>query len=701
MSFQTWLAGRILGRFKTARDIVRFALRFYGSRIALIDRRGAFTFRQIGQRALQLSAAMEANGVRKGDIVFTWLPETGEQFELRLATFENGAVAAMFHQFLSPQAALTSLRTLRPKLFVHDAAMSRDMIDAVHAEFPDLLTIAIGVEYENFIASHAPTRSETELGSKDLASLHLTSGTTGQPKAIGVTHGKYLMQLRMMAQDIGVSGAGKRRKGPDVIMLGLPLTGPGGGLVLPSVLAGAALVVPPNFDIPALMALVRRWRVTRAFLSPSSVIDLLDDPQCDLYDVSSLGNIIYGSEMMPAAKIAEAVRRFGPIFQQGYGSFEALPPLTWLRPADHVGPDGAVASVEVLGSVGTVATGVGICVVNDEKRRRKSGVIGHIMVKTPLAFSGYWGRPDLDDATLYRGWVVTGDMGYFDAQNRLHVLGRGADTVRRRGQEIYPRQVEEVAHAHEAVRDACLVQANDEAHLVVTVRHHRRKVLDKEVLARELQRHLDSHLPPELSPDRIHVVDSIPRSFLNKMLRREVRDQLWHSVSTREASGGFTLIELVMVIVILSVLAAVALPKFVNLGADARIAALNGLAGGLQTAISLAQAKCSVAPSCNMQVPYSNSPTPSVTVNGQPHYLHYGYPTAWGSPGLNQQGDISYWLQSYAGFTRGTYVSGTGLLDFTKDGAPDPLNCRVRYQILNPTNPATVAATVTVRTSGC
>jgi fatty-acyl-CoA synthase len=297
-------------------------------------------------------------------------------------------------------------------------------------------------------------------------------------------------------------------------------------MLLPALLSGSTVVLPTDYTVSQLTSLIRRWRVTSVLLSPLTLIDLLDDPQRDLYDLSSLRHVIYGAEMMPAAKLDEALRWLGPIFQQGYGSVEALPPLTWLSADEHVDAHGAPASQELLGSAGRVITDVSIRVVNDAKRKLHDGQVGQIVVKTPLAFAGYWGRSELNDATFYRGWVITGDMGYVDAHERLHVLGRRVDTVHRGAQAIYPRQVEEVAHGQAAVRDACLVQVNDEAHLVLTLRHAWRKAADRVALTHEIEAYLHQHLAAELRPDRIHIIDVMPRSFLNQTLRSELREQL-------------------------------------------------------------------------------------------------------------------------------------------------------------------------------
>lgn len=523
-SLRSMLARWMLRRLRTARDVARLAYRLHGRKTALIDRRGRFTYACLQDRVLRLHAWMQAQGVRKGDIVFTWLPETGEQYETRLATYENGAIFASFHKHLPALAVLDMLERLRPAVFIHDPQLSRTILPVVRERWPAMRVLALGMAYESALAAHMPQRGREPVHEDDVFALHMTSGTTGLPKSIGYTHRKYLDSVRLISQAIDFSRPSGTQ---DVNMLGMPLTGPGSGLVLPTLLSGSALLMPENFHAETLARLIARHRVTRAFLSPSAIIDLLDDPALARHDLSSLRHVPYGSEMMPAAKVAEAVRRFGPIFQQGYGCLEALPPITWLLPHEHVDAAGEPVALDILASAGRVVDGVEVVIRDDDFQPLPAGQTGLITARTPVAFEGYWKDPERTAETLREGWVVMGDVGYFDRHGYLHVLGRTADRVQRAGQWINPREVEEVAHCHPAVKETCLVQHGFQAVLVFSPRHRQRDALAspeaRVALERALLQHMAAALPKAQQPDRVHMVADIPRSFLNKMLRREVR----------------------------------------------------------------------------------------------------------------------------------------------------------------------------------
>ena len=193
--------------------------------------------------------------------------------------------------------------------------------------------------YEQALAQamRLPARHGQALHEDDIFALHMTSGTTGLPKSIGYSNRKYLDSVRLHLPSPSISAPPASRQ--DVNMLGLPLTGPGSGLVLPTLLAGAALVMPEDFRATTLAALIQKPQASRAPFCrprPSSTCSTSPDAAAQYRPGSSLTHVPYGSEMMPAPKIAEAIRRFGPIFQQGYGCLEALPPITWLLPHQHV-----------------------------------------------------------------------------------------------------------------------------------------------------------------------------------------------------------------------------------------------------------------------------------------------------------------------------------------------------------------------------
>jgi acyl-coenzyme A synthetase/AMP-(fatty) acid ligase len=111
---------------------------------------------------------MQAQGVRKGDIVFTWLPETGEQYETRLATYENGAIFASFHKHLPALAVLDMLERLRPAVFIHDPQLSRTILPVVRERWPAMRVLALGMAYESALAAHMPQRGRDPVHEDDV-----------------------------------------------------------------------------------------------------------------------------------------------------------------------------------------------------------------------------------------------------------------------------------------------------------------------------------------------------------------------------------------------------------------------------------------------------------------------------------------------------------------------------------------------------
>ena len=517
---RNWLLRAILARLNTPRDVTRFACRRYAGRVALRHGPRAISYAELNDLVLRIATLWRRWGIDHGDPVLCLLPDGIEQMLIRFAAAEAGVMLTTLRPEDKERQLSAALEITQPRLVIHPPGMAISLSESARVWSFD-------ADEKSELDSVKPAQDTRPLDPVKLAVLGFTSGTTGKPKALAISHGAYLTSLRQVSANIDFSGR-KLFKAEDQerFLVGIPLTGAGSGIVLPALLSGACLTIPEKYDADTLLSTLKEQRINRLFTTPSLLIDLLDHP--NLVPLPHLRHLIYGTELMPAAKLEEALTHFGPILQQGYGSAEVLPPVSLLTPGDHLASglrdNPRPTTRDILMSAGRIVSGVQVRIVDDNGEDLPAGEIGEVLIKSPTVFSGYWRRPDLTATTLHKGYLVSGDVGRISSDGYLTIMGRKADLVIRRGRIIYPRLVEEAAHDHPAVKEASLVQVTDQAILAASLRHVRRQASPPvSGWSMELARHLQQQLPAEMQPDRIVIFQELPRSPLGKLLRRDVR----------------------------------------------------------------------------------------------------------------------------------------------------------------------------------
>lgn len=518
--FRRLLIQLILRRFRVPRDAVRFAFEKYADRIALITQRGSLTYSRLADRVYRLASGWHAAGVRKGDYVYTQLPDDWEQIEVRLAAYELGAILVAFHEAHPSDLILYASQIATPRVLVFDPEFAK-IAELLSDQYPSMLQLKTGDHgsYETLIAGSPAKPSTNYIKPRDIAALVFTSGTTGPPKGLTVNQNVALISLRLTVANLNVGAAHQ-----DIFLVGIPLVGAGSGTILPTLIAGSTLLIPPKHDVQTFVPWIEKYKATRSFMTPSQLIDLLDWPELARYDITSLKNLIYGTAPMPAAKLEEAIVRLGPILQQGYGMAEILPPVSLLQMEHHV-HRGEPAARNILSSAGKVVDGVKVQIVDDQQQPAKAGEIGEILIQSPTAFLGYWQQNDLTNKVVNNGWYHSSDYGFFDQYGFLYILDRKSDLIQREDRTIYPRLVEEAVHDHPAVKEACLVKPDDasEVILFVSLREQWRTPQRRWNLTQEISNFLCDKVQDWQLPDKIILLDELPRSFLQKVLRKDLR----------------------------------------------------------------------------------------------------------------------------------------------------------------------------------
>jgi len=349
---------------------------------------------------------------------------------------------------------------------------------------------------------------------EDLVQLLYTAGTTGPSKGAMMTHRAFMAQYVSCIAALEISGG-------DRTLAALPLyhAAQMHCLVMPHIMAGAFtyLIEAP---VPALcLELVERERITAFFAPPTVWISLLQHPDFDRRDLSSLRKIQYGASIMPVPVLQELRRRLpGARPFNGYGQSELAPLATVLYPEEHD---------RRPGSVGRPVLHVQTRVVDPEMRDVAPGVPGEIVHRSPQLLLGYWGMPEETARAFEGGWFHSGDIATIDDEGYLTIVDRAKDLINTGGVLVGSREVEEVLFTHPAVAEVAVIATPDpkwiEAVTAVVVLREGAGTSGHEQVEQDLIAHARERLAPFKVPKRVFFVESLPKSTAGKLLKRELR----------------------------------------------------------------------------------------------------------------------------------------------------------------------------------
>ena len=499
--------------------------------VALLQGAESYTYRQFRKRALAVGGNLRALGCEAGDRVAFCLANSPRIMEIIFGCFAAGLVVVPVNARLHAREMAYIVENSGAKVLVHGSEFAEGI--AAHADLFSALKHRVPTDaFNTFLNPANALTSAVDAAAEDVCWLFYTSGTTGKPKGAVWNHRMVRCVIMNYLADLHNIQPG------EMVLHCAPMSHGSGIVALPAVARGAtnAITESASFDVDHLLATVERLRVSHiAFMAPTQIIKMLEDHVPGRHDLSSLKAICYGGAPIYVDQLKQAMATFGPVFVQLYGQGEAPITITGLTAAAH--QQLLDADDPRIGSAGQVRTDVEAHCVDADDNPLPAGQAGEVVARGDVVMPGYWNDPKASAEALRGGWLHTGDIGYFDELGFLFLLDRAKDMVISGGNNVYPREVEEVIILHPKVANCVVFGIPDDywgeaVHAVVVAKP------GEMLSAQEIIGFCGEHMAGYKKPKAVDFVDELPVSGYGKILRREVRDAYWAGRENRIGGGG-------------------------------------------------------------------------------------------------------------------------------------------------------------------
>jgi len=471
----------------------------YGQLAALIDR---------------FAAGMAARGLRKGDVFAIYSPNLPEYPVVFHGVLRAGGVVTTANPLYTPQELHHQLVDSGAKFIITIPPFVEKVREAAAGTGVETIFVFGEAEGATGLAevlhNQEPVPEVSIQPAEDLAVLPYSSGTTGLPKGVMLTHRNLVANIVQSAAVEGVTDK-------DVLIGVLPFYHIYGMTVILNyaLYRGSTIVTMPRFDLEMFLRLIQEHRITRMHLVPPILLALAKHPLVDQYDLSSVRYIVSGAAPL-APDVAKAVmQRLNCYVKQGYG-------LTETSPVTNLNPDDPEKIK--LASVGPLVPNTEARVVKvDSGEDAEPGELGEIWIRGPQVMKGYLNNPEATARTLdAEGWLHTGDVGYADEDGYFYIVDRIKELIKYKGYQVAPAELEAILLSHPAVADAAVIPSPDPEAGEVPKAFVVKKA---DVTADELMAYVAERVAPYKKIRRLEFVEKIPKSPSGKILRRVLVEQ--------------------------------------------------------------------------------------------------------------------------------------------------------------------------------
>ncbi|MFP3928512.1 MAG: long-chain-fatty-acid--CoA ligase [Desulfobacteraceae bacterium] len=513
--------------------ILEKALSLYEDKEAVVHEGRRFTYRDMAQRSFGLASFLRSEGIGKGDRVAILHQNSNEFLEAYFAAAQIGAVLNPLNVRLSPKELAFILEDSGASVLI-TAPRFAEQVEALAGLKASLTKVLWTGEkegsrtfpaagYEEAVSSFSGDRPETpQLSDDDVAHLYYTSGTTGKPKGVMLTHRNVCTHALAAIAELHMTDSDRWIHAAPLFHLA------DAWAAFAVTWVGGKHVTVPDFDPSQVLSLMEREGVTITNMIPTMLNMLVHTPGVGDMDFSSLRVILSGGSPIAPEVVRRIMATFGCDYIQTYGMTETSPYLTVSILKEHLKKLPEEEQFNYKARTGRPFLGVLLKVIREDGSEvaQDDKEVGEIVVKGDIVTPGYWNRPDETRAAIKDGWLHTGDMAVVDQEGYVNIVDRKKDMIITGGENVYSVEVENILYEHPAVLEAVVIGVPDpkwgEAVKAVVVLKEGASADEEEII-----RHCKENIASYKAPKSVDFMDSLPRTGSGKLYKKGLKDLFW------------------------------------------------------------------------------------------------------------------------------------------------------------------------------